>query len=143
AAQLGKKVNKSPLKFALSLVSACVTLLINGDEDINPNVSAWVFPVMLVCGGLVMLADSKIRPENYAAAASTKTKEEIALEGKTYSRINIPMWLGAAIVVFWAVILVVSITTFPDSGLGGLFKAFFRIGSIIYGGGQASIVWLR
>ncbi|CAM9404605.1 unnamed protein product, partial [Ectocarpus fasciculatus] len=130
AYKLGKKVNKSPLKFSLSLVSACVTLLINGDEDINPNVSAWVFPLMLVCGGLVMLADSKARPQNYTA--------ELALEGKTYSRINIPMWLGGAIVVGWAAILVVSISAFPGSGLAGLFKAFFRIGSIIYGGGQAS-----
>ncbi|CAN0139397.1 unnamed protein product, partial [Ectocarpus sp. 8 AP-2014] len=130
AYKLGKKVNKSPLKFSLSLVSACVTLLINGDEDINPNVSAWVFPLMLVCGGLVMLADSKARPQNYTA--------ELALEGKTYSRINIPMWLGGAIAVGWATILVVSISAFPGSGLGGLFKAFFRIGSIIYGGGQAS-----
>ena len=67
-------MNKSPLKFLLSLVSACVTLLINGDEDINPNVSAWVFPLMLVCGGLVMLADSKIRPEKYAVAASSKSE---------------------------------------------------------------------
>lgn len=77
--QLGKKVNKSPLKFALSLASACVTLLINGDEDINPNVSAWVFPVMLVCGGLVMLADWKIRPQNYPAAASTKSEHVLPL----------------------------------------------------------------
>lgn len=67
-------MNKSPLKFLLSLVSACVTLLINGDEDINPNVSAWAFPLMLVCGGLVMLADSKIRPEKYAVAASSKSE---------------------------------------------------------------------
>lgn len=72
--QLGKKVNKSPLKFSLSLVSACVTLLMNGDEDINPNVSAWVFPLMLVCGGLVMLADSKARPQNYTVTASTKSE---------------------------------------------------------------------
>ncbi|CBJ29849.1 conserved unknown protein [Ectocarpus siliculosus] len=127
AYKLGKKVNKSPLKFSLSLVSACVTLLINGDEDINPNVSAWVFPLMLVCGGLVMLADSKA---------------ELALEGKTYSRINIPMWLGGAIAVGWATILVVSISAFPGSGLGGLFKAFFRIGSIIYGGGQVVLPML-
>ncbi|CAN0450416.1 unnamed protein product, partial [Laminaria digitata] len=130
ARQLGRKVNNSPLKYSLSLLSACVTLLINGDEDINPNVSAWVFPVMLVLGGLVMLADSYRRPTMYSA------KEELELEGRTYSRINIPTWLGGAIVAGWAAVLVVSISAFPDTGLGGLFKAFFRIGSIIYGGGQ-------
>lgn len=65
-------------------------------------------------------------------------KEELELEDRTYSRINIPMWLGGTIIAGWLVILVVSITAFPDSGLAGMFKAFFRIGSIIYGGGQAS-----
>eukprot|EP00904_Undaria_pinnatifida_P001126 jgi/Undpi1/11013/HiC_scaffold_30.g13313.m1 len=142
AYKLGRKVNNSPLKYSLSLFSACVTLLINGDEDINPNVSAWVFPVMLVFGGLVMLADSYRRPQTYSASVSNKSEEEMELEGRTYSRINIPMWLGGAIVAGWAAILVVSITAFPETGLGGLFKAFFRIGSIIYGGGQVVLPML-
>ena len=108
-------MNKSPLKFLLSLVSACVTLLINGDEDINPNVSAWVFPLMLVCGGLVMLADSKIRPEKYAVAASSKS--ELVLSSYllisrylffvhlfacfflAISRFTAPLWPGSALVV--------------------------------------------
>lgn len=51
------------------------------------------------------------------------------------------MWLGGAIVAGWAAILVVSISAFPGSGLAGLFKAFFRIGSIIYGGGQVGPIW--
>ena len=66
-------------------------------------------------------------------------KEEQELEGRTYSRINIPMWMGCVIIIGWAVVLVVSLTMFPESGLGGLFKAFFRVGSIIYGGGQVSV----
>ena len=74
ARQLGRKVNNSPLKYSLSLLSACVTLLINGDEDINPNVSAWVFPVMLVLGGLVMLADSYRTPLTYSSAFSSKSE---------------------------------------------------------------------
>lgn len=69
----------------------------------------------------------------------TTAKEEQELEGRTYSRINIPMWMGCAIIIGWAVVLVVSLTMFPESGLGGLFKAFFRVGSIIYGGGQVSV----
>ncbi|CAM9128503.1 unnamed protein product, partial [Ascophyllum nodosum] len=132
AYKLGKKVNNSKLKFTLSLVSACVTLLINGDENISSNVSAWVFPLMLICGGMVTLVDWKYRPNIY----------ETALEGRTYSRINIPMWMGCAIIVGWLVILMVSLTLFPDSGLGGLFKSFFRIGSIIYGGGQVVLPML-
>lgn len=76
--QLGKKVNNTHLKFSLSLISACITLLINGDEDISPKVSAWVFPVMLVCGGLVTLVDWKRRPDVYAGAAQNKSKLSLA-----------------------------------------------------------------
>lgn len=39
-------------------------------------------------------------------------------------------------------VLVVSLSFFSDSGLGGLFKSFFRIGSIIYGGGQVVLPML-
>lgn len=41
----------------------------------------------------------------------------------------------------WLLILFVSQFMFEDDGLAGLFKAFFRIGSIIYGGGQASFAF--
>ena len=77
-------------------------------------------------------------PKNKIKRQTTTAKAELELEGRTYSRINIPMWMGCAIIVGWLVILMVSLTLFPDSGLGGLFKSFFRIGSIIYGGGQVS-----
>lgn len=70
--------------------------------------------------------------------SSLKDMEEQKLEDKTYSRINIPMWLGVMIVVGWTLVLLIALTTFPQDGLGGLFQSFFRIGSIIYGGGQAS-----
>lgn len=75
--QLGKKVNKSRLKFALSLFSACVTILINGDEDISRSVSAWVFPLMLVAGGMVTYLDSKTRPQEYAAAVTSQCEHSM------------------------------------------------------------------
>lgn len=65
-------MNKTRIKFTLSLISAVITILINGDEDIDRGVSAWVFPVMLVCGGLVIIADWHIRPQEYSTAASSK-----------------------------------------------------------------------
>ncbi|CAN0110036.1 unnamed protein product, partial [Discosporangium mesarthrocarpum] len=130
AYKLGKKVNKSKLKFTLSLISCSVTLLINGDEDIDSRVSAWVFPLMLVLGGLVTLVDSKRKPEEYA------------LEDRTYSRIGIPIWLGSVIIAGWVVILAVAVSIFSDDGLEGLFESFYRIGSIIYGGGQVVLPML-
>jgi len=43
----------------LALISACVAILISGDEVIKPTSSQYVFPSMLVAGGLISWLDSK------------------------------------------------------------------------------------
>eukprot|EP00639_Heterosigma_akashiwo_P036130 CAMPEP_0194719050 /NCGR_PEP_ID=MMETSP0296-20130528/10538_1 /TAXON_ID=39354 /ORGANISM="Heterosigma akashiwo, Strain CCMP2393" /LENGTH=223 /DNA_ID=CAMNT_0039620611 /DNA_START=114 /DNA_END=781 /DNA_ORIENTATION=- len=56
---LGKKVTGGEprtLKIALALTSALVTVLLNGDNNIDPAASAWLFPLLLVLGGLAVLA---------------------------------------------------------------------------------------
>ena len=47
------------LGYILALISACVAILINGDENIKPTSSQYVFPSMLAAGGLVAFVDSK------------------------------------------------------------------------------------
>jgi chromate transporter len=53
----GAKLDK--LGVILALISACVAILINGDENIKPTSSQFVFPIMLALGGLVSFVDSK------------------------------------------------------------------------------------
>lgn len=72
--QLGKKINNTRLKFTLSLISACATILMNGDENIDRNVTAWVFPLMLLVGGMVVLVHEKFKPEQYARVNFDKSK---------------------------------------------------------------------
>ena len=53
----GQKLDK--LGIILCLISALVSVLINGDERISPTVSQFVYPSMLVLGGLASYIDSR------------------------------------------------------------------------------------
>ena len=63
----GQKLDK--LGIVLCLISALVSVLINGDERITPTVSQYVYPSMLVLGGLVAYVDSR-RKEPYGTYKS-------------------------------------------------------------------------
>lgn len=58
----GVKLDK--LGVILCLISALVSVLINGDERITPSVSQFVYPSMLVLGGITAYIDSR-RKEPY------------------------------------------------------------------------------
>jgi chromate transport protein ChrA len=58
----GVKLDK--LGVILCLISALVSVLINGDERITPSVSQFVYPSMLVLGGITSYIDSR-RKEPY------------------------------------------------------------------------------
>jgi len=53
----GAKLDK--LGVILALCSCLGTILINGDENIRPDSSQYVFPSMLAVGGLITFVDSK------------------------------------------------------------------------------------
>ena len=58
-AMYGFGVKLDKLGVVLALISACIAILINGDENIAPTSSQFVFPSMLALGGLVTFLDSK------------------------------------------------------------------------------------
>ena len=58
-AMYGFGVKLDKLGVVLALISACIAILINGDEHISPTSSQYVFPSMLALGGLVTFLDSK------------------------------------------------------------------------------------
>lgn len=63
----GKQLDK--LGIILCLISALVSVLINGDERISPTVSQFVYPSMLVLGGITAYIDSR-RKEPYGTYKS-------------------------------------------------------------------------
>lgn len=129
----------------LALTSACVAILINGDDVIKPKSSQYIFPSMLVAGALVTLADSKRKNPlgNYKAPSKGwDAKNDI-----TIKRIGIPLWVGGFIIFLWAFILVLVVIL--DHALEieneylDIFEVMYRIGSIIFGGGQVVLPMLE
>jgi len=118
--------------------------LINNDEHIQPDVSQWVFPTILAVGGIVTFVDSK-RDTPFSNYKS-QSKGWDADSDETMKRIGIPLWVGAGIFGVWAGVLVLSIVlanTDIENEYLEIFETMYRIGSIIFGGGQVVLPMLQ
>jgi len=130
--------------YSQSLCSSCVAVLINNDEHIQPDVSQWVFPTILAVGGIVTFVDSK-RDTPFSNYKS-QSKGWDADSDETMKRIGIPLWVGAGIFGVWAGVLVLSIVlanTDIENEYLEIFETMYRIGSIIFGGGQVVLPMLQ
>jgi chromate transporter len=140
---MGSKLDS--LGVVLGLCSALVAILINNDDRISPKSSQWVFPTTLAIGGMITYIDHKReKPWSiYKSPGGGWDKES----DETMSRIGIPLWVGACIFVLWAAILVVGIIARDVAGNDNvyleIFETMYRIGSIIYGGGQVVLPLLQ
>ena len=115
------------LLLSLSAASAVVTFY---------TVKIWLFPVLILAGGLVTLAVNSYRRKDMAAKTSGDDEAHVERSG-------LPRAAGALVVVLWAAVLVatlVAASKVPDfpmskSSLGlDLWSAMFRAGSMIFGG---------
>lgn len=136
------------LGIALALFTCLATILINNDADIQPTSSQWLFPSMLFAGGLITLADSR-RAKPFSNYGSPSKGWEQDNE-ETMKRIGIPLWVGAVIFVIWLGVLIASIIIVKSDSLAvgtnvymDIFETMYRIGSIIYGGGQVVLPMLQ
>jgi len=135
------------LKIALSLASTILTILITADADvINPRWASLAFPVFLIVGGLITLVDSK-RPGRLHHYFVAPTADEQAENDSILKHINISKRTGGFLILIWLTLLITSISlraaeVFEEDSLLSLFEAFFRVGSIIYGGGQVVLPML-
>jgi chromate transporter len=94
-------------------------------------------------GGLVTLADSR-REGKLAQYFNVNASYDD--DASIYRRIGIPVWAGVCFLLVWLVVLVTVVVVrsldIVDSELFLLFESFWRIGSIIYGGGQVVLPML-
>ncbi len=140
---LGAKLDT--LGVILALISALVAILINNDGRIEPSVSQWVFPVTLAFGGLVTFIDHKREKpwSNYGQIGAYLDRDSDV----TMKRIGIPLWVGVVIFLLWAGILVLIILLKDVAQIDNvyleIFETMYRIGSIIFGGGQVVIPMLQ
>jgi len=129
----------------LALISTCIAILINGDEKISPLSSQYVFPSMLAAGGLVAFIDSKRKKPLGTYKAPSKGWD--AESDLTMKRIGIPLWVGACIFFIWIGVLVLTIILVDvvevQNDYLTIFEVMFRIGSIIFGGGQVVLPMLQ
>lgn len=139
----GIKLDK--LGVILALFSALIAILINNDDRIEPTVSQWVFPVTLACGGLVTYIDHKrAKPfSDYGSPGRGWDRES----DETMRRIGIPLWVGGVIFFVWAFVLVLVIILKDVMELENvyldIFETMYRIGTIIFGGGQVVLPMLQ
>lgn len=141
----GFAVKLDTLGILLALFSCLVAVLINNDANINPSSSQWVFPATLAIGALITLVDSKRKKpfSTYGSPSSGWERES----DETIKRIGIPLWMGVVIFLTWALVLVVVIVLVDSAGYDNvylvIFETMYRIGSIIFGGGQVVLPMLQ
>lgn len=133
------------LGIVLSLISGCVAILINGDENIQPSSSQYVFPIMLATGSLISVLDSKrTKPFGVYTVPSKgwEAKDDLLMK-----RIGIPLWAGACIFLLWGGVLFIVVMLKDVAGINNtyldIFETMYRIGSLIFGGGQVVLPLLQ
>jgi chromate transporter len=129
----------------LALLTCLAAILINNEPTISPQSSQFVFPTALALSGFVSYVDSK-RSKPFGTYAITNTDVEVDNE-ELIKRIGIPLWIGACLFATWLIVLITSILLVNVAELSNvyleIFEKMFRIGSIIYGGGQVVLPLLQ
>jgi chromate transporter len=137
--------NFDKLEASLCLFSHLIAILINADARIPSSSSQYLFPLMLIVGGLVTFLDSRReKPFSTYKAPSAGWESE---SDATMKRIGIPLWVGGLLFLLWALILVVVICLVSVFKVKNvyleIFELMYRIGSIIFGGGQVVLPLLQ
>ncbi|KAL7426892.1 hypothetical protein ACHAXH_001311, partial [Discostella pseudostelligera] len=142
----GKNLDK--LGIILCLISTQISLLIDGDETIPKSASQYVYPTMLAIGGIISYIDSR-RQNPYGTYKSPGNGWD-AQSDLNMKRIGIPLWVGAVFIAVWAIILVTTITIVNAAQREGrtvnvyleIFELMYRVGTLIFGGGQVVLPML-
>jgi len=134
------------LGMCLALCSTLIAICLNSDTRIPPTSSQYVFPITLLLGGIITYLDSKrSNPfSNYKSTPSAGWKIE---SDALMRRIGIPIWVGGLLFVAWLAflllpILLVNVGKIENKYLQ-IFELMYRIGSIIFGGGQVVLPLLE
>jgi chromate transporter len=104
--------------------------------------TAWLFPTLIAFGGCVTVCEAKMREakekkEDGAAVKAAPAEDEV----EEVAHLGLKPWAGAALIVGWLVTLITLSSVVPKTDYDSnkelhWFEAFWRTGSIIFGGGQ-------
>lgn len=140
----GRTLDKVGL--ALAMLACAVAVMINGDENIAPTSSQIVYPALLVLGGLTTYLDfCQENPIGIYVKPETDV-EQSAADRRLGYKIGIPLYAGGLVFLLWLALLVGSVTLvnlgYKNEYLE-IFEIFYRIGSIIFGGGVVVLPMLQ
>jgi chromate transporter len=102
--------------------------------------TAWLFPTLIAFGGCVTVCEAKMKEAKAKKedGAAVKAAED---EVDEVAHLGLKPWAGAVLIVSWLVALITLSSVVPKTDYDGnkelhWFEAFWRTGSIIFGGGQ-------
>jgi chromate transporter len=102
--------------------------------------------VLITCGVLISTFVDPNNPLYKSASSGWDAESDL-----TMKQIGIPLWVGGLIFVIWAVILATTVSIVTKAKNEGravnvyleIFEIKFRIGSLIFGGGQVVLLMLQ
>ncbi|EQC40543.1 hypothetical protein SDRG_02433 [Saprolegnia diclina VS20] len=131
-----KACGDDQLKMSIAAISSCVVLATQG-------LGTWIFPLLMIAGGLTTLSAMAL---GYPNPLVTSKRTDNGHSPHFERELGIPAWAGVLLILGW--LAAFGLLAYFDStgSLGrsylGLFYAFFRMGSIIFGGGQVMLPML-
>ena len=103
----------------------------------------WLMPLSIFLGGLLSWVVSKVRPEWIVSGSKSSTSEDQTKIATTQKKLAsfISMRTGAVLLFTWVGFLIANIVTVKEVRYSKArqmywFDAFYRSGSLIFGGGQ-------
>ena len=141
--QYSAKVVDTKIKIFMCLLSSMIVTIVSGDKRVTAREAAIVYPVIIFSGGLITLIDSKIPYYNRASLYDNirdKSKKDRILKVKYLNK-----YTSIILSVGWIILLILMISLRGRGVLPPIlefFESMFRIGSIIYGGGQVVLPML-
>ncbi|KAL3922955.1 MAG: hypothetical protein SGILL_001926 [Bacillariaceae sp.] len=133
----------------IGMFAAASAIMIAGDEHIPSNSSQVVYPVLLVLGGLLCFLDFLRGPDKSFGTYVQPVGESMQPTAKDrllVKKIGLSIFQGFMYLFIWLALLVGSIwlvNTGNDNIYVSIFEVFYRIGSLIFGGGIVVLPMLQ
>lgn len=133
----------------IGLVACAVAVMIAGDEHYEPTSSQVVYPILLISGALLCLLDFLRGPEKSIGTYFQPTGESTEPTDKDrllVEKIGLSIFQGFLYLGIWLGLLIgsIAIVNMTSSNLFmDIFEVYFRIGSLIFGGGIVVLPMLQ
>lgn len=133
----------------VGMIACAVAIMIAGDEHFKPTDSQKVYPILLASGALLAFLDYSMGEGksigNYFRSSS-ETSEPTKKDKLLVERIGLSIFQGFIYFGIWLVLLIGSILYVRMNSsnlLIDIFEVYFRVGSLIFGGGIVVLPMLQ